>query len=315
MKRIKDIGGEFALIKRIAKSPINRNVLVGIGDDAAIIKYGKRLLILTTDIFVESDHFNLKWSKPEQVGIKVIEANVSDIAAMGGKPKYALISLVLGRGTPLEFVDALYSGIYSSCKKYNIDVIGGDITHGRQVVVNVAMIGEVEKKNLCLRSNAKPGDLIMVSGSLGKSAAGLNLLLKKKKGFDRIKRFHLEPKAQLEKGRRLARFVNAMEDVSDGLASEVRNICLESKVGAVIYSNKIPITEETFRAASVAGKNAVDYALYGGEDFELVFTVPNRNLKKVKGFVVGEITKGRKIILQRDKKRKQLKKFGYDHFI
>lgn len=312
---MKRISSELELINRIKRKPKSRDVVVTIGDDAAVVKGAKgQYLLLTTDMFVEDDHFSLKWWNAWQIGAKAVEANVSDIAAMGGLPKYALVSLVLKRNTSMKFVDELYKGIYSIASKYQIDVIGGDITHGKQIAINVAMVGEVEKKNLCLRSYAKPQDLILVSGPLGNSTAGLNLFLKKKKGLDGIKKFHLEPKAQLKKARELAPFVNAMEDVSDGLATEVRNICLESKVGAVIYANKIPLDDGAIHAACAVGKDATDYALYGGEDFELVFTVSKRNLKNVNGFIVGEITKKRKIILQRNEKKSELKKFGYDHF-
>lgn len=312
--KIKDIGGEFALIKRITKKAKDKNVLVGIGDDASVIKVKDKYLVITTDTLVEDDHFSLKWFTPKQVGMKAIEINVSDVAAMGALPKYALVSLVLRRDIDVRFVDGLYKGIWASGKKYGVDVVGGNITHGKQIMIDVDMIGVVKKENLCLRSSAKPKDFILVSGDLGKSAAGLNLFLNKIKGHDIIKKAHLEPKAKFHKVKKFLKHINAMIDVSDGLASEVERICEQSNVGAIIFKDNIPIADETIKAASAAGKDPYDYALYGGEDFELVYTVSEKNLSKVKGFLVGEITKKKGIRIYSKGKERLLKKHGYDHF-
>jgi len=315
MASIKSIGGEAALIQMIKRKPRNRGVLVGIGDDAAVIRPGRKKLVLTTDLLVEDDHFSLKWSSPKQIGAKAMEVNVSDVAAMNAKPLYALISVCLKKSTTVEFVRELYNGIYSVAKKYGIDVIGGDFTHGEKVVVNVAMIGEATG-NLCLRESAKTGDLIFVSGKIGHSTAGLQLFLKKKKGFNGVKKKHLEPKAQLKKALKIGKIANAMEDVSDGLASEVKNICRESGCGAEIFLERVPIHAQVKRAAVAVGKSAVDFALFGGEDFELVFTVSRKNLARAKklGTMVGRILSGRKIFLVEKEKRTLLKKAGFDHF-
>jgi thiamine-monophosphate kinase len=311
--KLKDIG-EFGLIKRIYKKVRDKNVLVGIGDDAAVIKVGKRLLVITTDTIVEGDHFSFKWFKPEQVGKKAIEINVSDIGSIGGVPKYALVSLVLPRELDVKVIDGIYKGMRQVGDRYKVEIIGGNITHGKQLVIDIDMIGEVKKENLCLRSHAKPGDFILVSGDLGSSAAALNLFLKKVKGHNYVKKKHLEPKAKFNKVRKFLRYINAMEDVSDGLASEVEHICEQSKVGVIIFKDNIPIKDETRRAAKAVRKNAVDYALYGGEDFELVFTVSEKNLDKVRGFLVGEITKRKGVYLYSKGKEKLIKKTGYDHF-
>jgi len=310
--KLKEIG-EMDLIKRIARKARNRNVLVGIGDDGAVLKFAGKKLVVTVDALVENDHFSLDWFSPEQVGMKAVEINVSDIGAMNAKPLYALVSLCLRKNTPLSFVDGLYNGIYSAARKYQVDVIGGNMTHGNQIVVDITLIGEAREK-IPLRSGAKPGDLIIASGKFGASTAGLNLFLKKKPGFPAVKKTHLEPKAQLKKAYALAKYASAMEDCSDGLASEVRNICAASKCGAVIEWEKIPVSSETKRAARALGKKAKDFALFGGEDFELIATVPKRHAKKVKGFVVGRVIKGRKIFLERNGVRKELGKAGFDHF-
>ncbi len=312
--KISQIGGEFELIKRITKKVKDKNVIKSIGDDTAIVKVGKKNLLYTTDMFVENDHFSLKYFSPRQIGIKSIEANVSDIAAMGGKPKYALISLCLRRDIPYEFVMDFYKGIWESCSKYGIDVIGGDTTHGALVVVNVTLVGEVSKENISLRSDAKAGDFIMVSGDLGKSTAGLNVFLQRIKGHAKVKKQHCEPRARLDKSVKIAKYVNAMEDVSDGLAEELKHICEESKVGCVIFKDNIPISEETRRAAKAVGKSAVDYALFGGEDFELVYTVPEKYLNKVSGYLVGEIRKKKGVYLYSKGKEQPVKKSGFNHF-
>ncbi|MBI2656218.1 thiamine-phosphate kinase, partial [Candidatus Woesearchaeota archaeon] len=272
--KIQDIGGEFGLIGRI-KDKIklySKDVVVGIGDDTAVLKYDKdNYLLFTTDMLVENDHFSLKYSTPEQIGMKAIEQNVSDIAAMGGLPKFAVISLALPNNVSVEFVDELYKGINKKSKKYKISIVGGNITHSKEIVVNVALIGFVEKEYLTLRSEAKVSDLIFCSGDVGKSSVGLELLKNNKNG-NSIKK-HLEPECRLDLARKLAKFgINSMIDVSDGVASEIKHICDGSDVGAVIHADKIPISKDTINDAKKISKNPLDFALYGGEDFELVFT-------------------------------------------
>ncbi|MCX6799281.1 MAG: thiamine-phosphate kinase, partial [Candidatus Diapherotrites archaeon] len=265
MAKLRSIG-EFGLIQMVKRKPRNRNVLVGIGDDAAVVRFGGKKLVWTIDMLVQDDHFSLKWSTPKQIGIKLMEVNVSDIGAMNAKPLYALISICLTKDTSVGFVKGLYEGIYSIARKYGIDVIGGDTTCGEKIVLDVTMIGEPAGK-LCLRSSAKKGDCIFVSGKIGDSTAGLELLRHNVKGFARIKKEHLQPTAELRKALAIGKIANSMEDVSDGLASEVRNICNESKCGAEIFVDKVPIAPDVKKAAALLGKSALDWALFGGEDF------------------------------------------------
>lgn len=316
--KISDIGGEFELIKRISKKSkiFSKDVVHGIGDDTAVLKFNKnKHMLFTTDMIIEDDHFSLKYFTPEQIGMKAIEVNVSDIASMGGIPSYALISLSLPKKVSLEFVDKLYKGFNKAALKYKLSIVGGDMTHSDKVVVNISMIGFVEKNKLCLRSDAKVNDLICVSGYLGGSTAGLNLLLKGRKG--KSNKSHLEPKSRLDLARKIASYVNAMEDISDGLGEEIKNICKLSNVGCVLYKDTIPILKATFDDAKKVKKDAYDYALYGGEDFELVFTVSDKNYKKLpkeKITVVGKILPKSKGIYLFDKGRKIKIKKGYDHF-
>lgn len=317
--KINLIGGEFALIERIKKKTklYSKDVIAGIGDDAAVLSYDKRhYLLFTTDMLVEHDHFSMKYSTPEQIGMKAIEQNVSDIAAMGGLPKYAVISLALPINIDMEFADRLYEGINSKSKKYKISIVGGNITHSKEIVVNVAIIGFVEKKCLVLRCGAKEGDLIFCSGSAGASTAGLELLRHNIRGKSIIS--HLEPKSRLELARKLVKAgISSMIDVSDGVASETRHICDESRVGAVIYADKVPISKNTRNDAKKVNKNPLDLALYGGEDFELIFTAGKNKLNKLKKYdvkVIGEIVnKKYGIKLAKDHKKLNLES-GFDHF-
>ena len=316
--KISDLG-EIELIKIISSKTklFSKDIIKGIGDDTAVLKFNKKyFLLLTTDTLVEDDHFNLKWFKPEQIGKKAIESNVSDIAAMGGFPKYALVSLILPKNTSINFFNKLYNGLNKTSEKYKISIIGGNLSSGNKISVTISLIGLVEKKNLCLRSNAKVNDLILVTGSLGSSRAGLELFRNHKKGSSI--NYYLNPSSRLSIGRKLSNLVNAMEDVSDGLASEVLNICSESKVGAVIYKEKIPLSKTTILDAKKVKKDPYNYALYGGEDFELVFTINKDNLKKlnkkIKFAVVGKILPKKSGIYLLDKGRKKKLNYGYEHF-
>ncbi len=274
-KKINKIGGEFELIKRLTKDIDQTNPICPIGDDAAVLPYTKeKYLLITTDMLLEGDHFNLSWFSGEQIGKKCMEANVSDIAAMGGIPTHAFVSIALPHNTELEFIEKLYLGMKEVCKKYDFIIAGGDTTKGEIIVINITLLGEVEKENLTLRSSAKLGDLIYVSGNLGGSAAALELLMN---GISGNFSPHLEPKSRLFLSRKIAKIVNAMIDVSDGLASEVRHICGESNKGAIVYKERIPLSTGTRKAAKKLKKDPFWFALSGGEDFELIFTLPKRH--------------------------------------
>jgi len=311
--KVRDIG-EFGLIDRISKKSKNKNVIVDIGDDAAVFKTEKGLQVITTDTLVEGDHFRKEWFTPKQIGKKAIEINVSDIAAMGGIPKYALISLAIPKDLDVNFVDEIYKGMWSVCKKYGIDIIGGNMTHSDIIVISITLTGEVDKKNLCLRSGAKPGDLIFVSGHLGNGRAGLRLFQENVEGFNEIMKNYLEPKAKLDFSKKISPYVNSMIDVSDGLASEIKHICDESNCGVIIYKDKIPISDDVRLLANILDEDDYEYALYGGEDFQLVYSVSKENIKKTNGFLIGEITKDKNILLSYKGKEEKLINVGYDHF-
>ena len=321
--KIKEIGGEFALIERLCRGISQKNVVVGIGDDCAVLDFDEQYyLLVTTDMLVEKDHFRLEWYTPYQIGKKAMEANVSDIAAMGGFPETSFIAVSLTDNIEVEFMDELYNGMKKVCDRFDFVIAGGDTTHGSVLTLAITMIGKVEKVKLCLRSHARVGDLICVSGDLGKSWAGLELLLNEIKPNNPLLKKalleHLEPTCRMDIARDLAPHVNAMIDVSDGLASEVNHICERSGTGAVVYKERIPLSASTKEVAKVLGKDPYHWALNGGEDFELLFTVPEKGLDKIKHLspvVVGKIKEKEEGTYLLDEKGKKMRlKGGYDHF-
>ena len=324
----KDIG-EFGLIKRLAAGLVStgRSVVVGIGDDSAVLRPPTgRLQLAATDMLVENVHFRLDFAKPLQIGWRSLAVNISDIAAMGGEPTYALVSIGLPRETTVEFVDELYSGMGKIAEEYSVDIVGGDTVSAPQMVINIALLGEVEEENLLLRSGAKPGDALVVTGELGGSEAGLTIL-KHGLRIDGTQK-HLMPVPRAQEGRLLAKsgYITAMIDVSDGLASEAHHICEASGVGAELYANSIPLSQSVPEVAAFAGRKPHDLALYGGEDFELLFTCqPDKvsslaeDVFSVCGTpltVIGRIVEASRSITIEDASGKivSLKPGGYDHF-
>ncbi|CAN2041085.1 Thiamine-monophosphate kinase [Candidatus Magnetomoraceae bacterium gMMP-15] len=321
---IKDIGGEFALIKELSSiiPSTSQDILVGIGDDAAVLKLNHKsneYMIVTTDTLVENDHFNTLWSTPEQIGIKSIECNVSDIAAMGGTPNFMFISLVLTPDTTVEWTKGLYKGMAESCKKHGVITAGGDTTHGTVKTISITLMGSVSKNKLCLRSHAKPGDLIAVTGNLGASTAALKLLKQNLPVSPYLLKKHLTPCCRLDASQKLAPIVNAMIDISDGLASEVNHICMQSNVSACINAEDIPLHNDVKDAGKTLNILPENFALNGGEDFELLFTISPENLDKLKNkkliyYIVGKITSGSNSFLVTKSKDKIPLKGGYNHF-
>jgi len=302
--KIKDIG-EIGLIKRISKNlRLDSSVIRGAGDDTAVIKWTKdKDLLFTCDMLVEGVHFKLDKATPSQIGWKALCRNVSDIAAMGGIPRYALVSASLRPGLPLSFADGLYKGLRSAADRFKINLVGGDMCHSEKVVIDVSLIGEVGKKDLVMRSGAKKGDLIFVTGAVGGS----------------IKGKHLRFIPRIDEARRLVKNfrINAMIDVSDGLVLDLWRILDASGVGARIYQNTIPVSKDA---------DSFEKAIYDGEDFELLFTMSVKEAKrffraelarmKTPVTLIGEVM-GKKdgyMLVTKDGKRKRLTAKGYLHF-
>lgn len=298
--KINDIGGEFALIERLAAIAPGRRpeVIQGIGDDAAVLRVAPEpapYLVVTTDLLVENRHFNRAWARPEQIGRKASECNVSDIAAMGGTPQWMFVSLVLPWQTEVAWIEGVYRGLGASCSEHGIALLGGDTTRGDTVVISITLIGSVAPDHLCLRSAARPGDLLMVTGSLGASAAGLALLERQQPPSAYLLEKHLTPHCRMDVSKMIAPLANAMIDISDGLGAEVRHICRQSGVGAEIDAPAIPLHEEVRQAGRILGVDPLSWALGGGEDFELLFSISADNAEKlrqqgVECFQLGKVT-------------------------
>ncbi|MEF8835400.1 MAG: thiamine-phosphate kinase [Candidatus Thermoplasmatota archaeon] len=311
MNKLSDIG-EFGLIQKIAnKFQADESVFKRIGDDCAVLENEDDYTLMTTDMLVEGDHFNLDWHTPWQIGWKSVIVNISDIAAMGGLPQWGLVSIAFPDDVEVDLAERIFDGMAEASEKHGLKMIGGDTTHGDLLTINVAVIGRVEKENLCMRGDAEIGDLICVSDDLGKSWAGLELFRAGKEGYTD---YYLRPRCRLETAREISPYVNAMIDVSDGLSSEVRHICEESGTGAEIEKKKVPISEKTRKTGEKLNIDPMKWALYGGEDFELVFTIPEdriAEIEKADPIVVGKIKEGGMYIINGEKK--ELGE-GYDHF-
>jgi len=294
--------GEFGLIKKLTALhvPKNPNIVVGIGDDAAIFAPSpNRLQVVSTDLMIEGINFDMAYTPLKHLGYKAIVANISDIYAMNAIPQYVTVSIAASSKYTLEALEEFYRGLYIACEKYNIDIIGGDtstLTVG--LVISITVIGEVEHDKHVSRKGCKPNDLLCVSGDLGGAYLGLQLMEREKRiflenpamqpdlqGYDYIVERQLKPEARKDIIELLAELniiPTSMIDISDGLASEVKHLAFESNVGFDIYEEKLPVDTQTLQLASEFNLDATMCALNGGEDFELLFTVPQSEFEKIK---------------------------------
>jgi thiamine-monophosphate kinase len=332
---ITDIG-EFGLIERIKKiaGRPNAGVVLGIGDDAAVIDVGtNRYLLVTTDILTEKIHFNLDYFSYYQLGWRSMAANLSDIAAMAGSPENAFVSVAIPKTTEITSIEELYRGMKDLADLYQVTIIGGDTTSSTSdLFLCITITGSVEKTHVTARSGAKINDTIYVTGSLGGSCAGMKLLnqIKSPEPAENsaLKKKHLNPQPRIEEAQYLRQNISlhAMIDVSDGLASEINHICSSSAVGATILENTIPLADGTKEVAAALGEKPLSYALNGGEDYELIFTAGGEEVKAIKpefekkfgipltkiGYIV-EAEKGVSLTLKNGKEA-GLKPTSWDHF-
>lgn len=306
--------GEFGLIDRITKDIQLRNAssLTGVGDDAAVLSYPGTDVLVTTDLLLEGVHFDLTYVPLKHLGYKSAVVNFSDIYAMGGTPRQITVSLGLSSRFTVEHIEALYEGLKLACEVYGVDLVGGDTSASRQgLVISVTCIGDVAKGQALKRSGAKDTDLICVSGDLGAAYMGLQLLEREKVASAGMKDFQpdfagkeylverqLKPEARKDIVAELAKAgvkPTAMMDVSDGLSSELLHICKASDCGCRVYEDRIPIDYQTALMAEELNMNLVTAAMNGGEDYELLFTVPltdHDKVEKMPGIkVIGYITK------------------------
>ncbi len=305
--------GEFGLIRHLTQ---NFNIeqsstIKGVGDDAAVLDFAKDKTLISTDMLLEGIHFDLAYTPFKHLGYKAIQVNLSDLYAMNGIASQVTVSIGLSSRFPLETVEELYEGIQLACKKFGVDLVGGDTSASKQgLVISVTSIGHANEKDICYRDGAQEGDLICVSGDLGAAYVGLQLLEREKKiylenpniqpdleGKDYIVERQLKPEARkdvVEFLKSIKVKPTAMIDVSDGLASEIKHICEQSKKGCHIYEEKIPIDPMTYDTAREFGLDPTVCALSGGEDYELLFTIKQADYDKIKDSpdisVIGHIT-------------------------
>lgn len=316
---------ERDFIKKIRNNLRGRagaKAIMEIGDDCAIIEYTKKTcILLTVDSLVEGTHFSRKYFTPREIGARAMAVNISDICAMGGIPKYALVAVGFPGKEKQAYVDAVYSGLAGYAENYGVRIIGGDTVGSPIMFLSVTLTGEAEKKSVLTRGGAGAGDIMYVTGLLGDSCAGLKVL--QKKGRERLKPWeylpvkkHIVPLPRYMEGRMLSLSgcVSSCIDISDGLINDALNIAEESGKGAVINADMLPVSHSASMVAARMKDSAADYALYGGEDYELLFTVPaakNKRFQKfmaaagVKVFEVGRITAGRGVKIERNGRLKK----------
>jgi thiamine-monophosphate kinase len=332
--------GEFGLIDQLTKNfeLKNENSLVGVGDDAAVIQVSEDTVqLISTDMLVEGIHFNLMYMPLKHLGYKAVAVNVSDICAMNGTAQQITVSLAVSSRFPLEALEELYEGIHLACDKYSVDLVGGDTTSSTSgLVINVTVLGTAKKEDVVYRSGAKEYDLLVVTGDLGAAYMGLQVLEREKEvfqanpsiqpdldGHDYIIERQLKPEARKD----IIGFLKELEvqptamiDISDGLASEILHLCKASKVGCHVYDEKVPIDAKTSMTAIDFNLDPNTCALNGGEDYELLFTIDQKDFDKIKGnphmTVIGHITNENDGIYYVDKNGSAitLKAQGWKHF-
>ncbi|MEA3255495.1 MAG: thiamine-phosphate kinase [Candidatus Altiarchaeota archaeon] len=300
--------GERELIKKLAS-------FIEIGDDAACIKHGDEYLVLTTDLVYGKTHIlpGMSW---KQIGKLVVSVNLSDIAAMGARP----VAFLLSYGSPdmeLDEFDELIHSVNEQCKKYGLRFAGGDTNQTEELILSGFCVGTTDKP--VLRSTAKVGDILAVTGSLGDAALGTEILLKnlKHQGRDVINKA-LEPEPRINEGILLNNHATAMTDISDSLAVSIYDLAEMSNVGINVFPDKIPVTNSAMNSAEKLDLNLIDYVLYGGGDYELLFTIPKEGFEEIKDRVnatkIGDVTAGG-ITAIRDREEYKIDKKGYEHFI
>lgn len=327
--------GEFGLIKKLSDGCLVRknHVIKAIGDDAAaFMQPVGEVVLVTTDMMVERVHFLRNATSGYNLGYKSLAVNLSDIAAMGAGAREAFVSIAIPEDCSIEFIEDIYKGIKQLAASFQVNLLGGDTTGSQKdLVINVVVVGSAPKEEILYRSGAKKGDIIFCTGYLGDSRAGCHLILNKIEGdpetFKTLKNAHLIPKPYLREGKFLARCggVHAAIDISDGLSSDLGHILEQSRAGAIIYAEKIPVSENLKKFCRLFNLDPVRYAVAGGEDYALLFTAApdhaNKIVRKYREafneplFEIGEITDSSQLELEFPKGKKEIiTATGWDHF-
>lgn len=305
--------GEFGLIKHLTQfiEIKNESTVKGVGDDAAVINYKNKQVVISTDMLVEGVHFDLMYVPLKHLGYKAVSVNVSDIFAMNATPRQITVSFAVSNRFSVEAMEELYAGIMTACTKYKVDIVGGDTTTSKSgLVISITAIGEADADDLVYRDGAKEGDLLCVTGDLGAAYVGLQLLEREKRifvetpgvqpdldGHDYILQRQLKPEARKDIPELLKKLEvkpTSMIDVSDGLASEILHISTESALGCNLFEEKIPIDPAAYNMAREFNLDPTVCALSGGEDYELLFTIDPADYPKVKAnpdiTIIGHMT-------------------------
>lgn len=305
--------GEFGLIKHLTKHfTINcESTEKGVGDDAAVLEFGKKQVLLTTDLLVEGVHFDLSYMPLKHLGYKAVMVNLSDVYAMNGKATQITVSIAISNRFPLEALEELYAGIHLACNAYGVDLVGGDTTSSTTgMMISITALGEIDKKDVVYRNGAKPNDLLVVTGDLGAAYLGLQVLEREKQVFKAnpnsqpdlelysyLVERQLKPEARkdiVELLKELKVKPTSMIDISDGLSSEILHLCSQSEVGCDLYEEKIPLDQQVISTCEEFKIDSTTVALSGGEDYELLFTISQEDFPKIKGnpnlTVIGHIT-------------------------
>jgi thiamine-monophosphate kinase len=309
---LKDLG-EFGLIDRLTKNfkIKNSSTLKGVGDDAAVIQYGQNnATVISTDMLVESVHFDMMYTPLKHLGYKAVVVNLSDIYAMNAKPKQILVSMAVSSKFTVEALEELYQGMQMACDHYGVDLVGGDTTSSvRGLILSITAIGEQSPDKIVYRSGAKPGDLLCVTGDLGAAYLGLQILEREKQVFLANPKMQpefdgqnyligriLKPEARkdiIEFFEKANLVPTSMIDISDGLSSEVMHICKQSGTGALVEEMHVPVSELTYQKALDFNTDPIVCAMHGGEDYELLFTINPKEADKIKFnleiSIIGEI--------------------------
>lgn len=329
--------GEFGLIRRLTKDIEleNESSKYGVGDDAAVLSYPDKEVLVTTDLLMEGVHFDLTYVPLKHLGYKSAIVNFSDIYAMNGSPKQITVSIALSKRFSVEDLEDFYAGLRLACKTYNVDIIGGDTSSSLTgLAISITCIGEVDKDRIVYRNGAKETDLLCVSGDLGAAYMGLQLLEREKaifkgeedirpdfEGKEYLLERQLKPEARGNIIQRLSKagiLPTSMMDISDGLSSELLHICTQSNVGCRIYEEHIPIDYQTAVMAEEFNMNLTTCALNGGEDYELLFTVPiadHERISEMEGIkLIGHITRKELgcALITRDGQEFELKAQGWN---
>ncbi len=271
--------GEFGLIERLSEIAGTEYI----GDDCAVIRDNGKIILYTSDMLVEGVHFIKERHPPFKLGRKAMCSNISDVAAMGGRPEYALVSIALRPDTDVSFVENLYRGMRDAAEEWGVEIVGGDTVKGKDIVICISLAGTADERSLTLRSGAKEGDFVLISGALGGSLAGLRALENGIDAPDAVER-HLDPGCRADISEKIGNIANSMIDISDGLASEIGHISEMSMVGAKIYADRIPVHPSVYPVADALSLDPVEMALSGGEEYELLFTVAEEHLKEAEKY-------------------------------